>query len=143
RGRGRSVRTRAVSALGPTHLSPVLRQCRRKCAGSRSCDQYRARGRTVAALDSERKADELILARRWSGQVEAFDYHHRTLEKSAVSAMVARVELLDRQVIDSDQLDPVVDEVLCTVGCQIGVILDEIFLGEHPGIAGTNEYPFV
>src|SRR5665811_2365911 len=71
--------------------------------------------------------------------VFTFHYHHRVLEERAMRAMVAGVELLDGQVVDSHQLYALVDQVLRAIGSQVRVVLDELLPREERGVASAKE----
>src|SRR6478672_7710116 len=58
-----------------------------------------------------------------------------------MGSMVSRVELLDGEIVDSDELDTVVDEILGAIGREEGVILDEILLRQQRRIAGAEQNP--
>src|SRR5216110_1050325 len=57
--------------------------------------------------------------------------------------VMARVKLLDRQIIDADQLDSVVNEVLSAVGGDKRVVLDEIALQKKRRVASPKQDSFV
>src|SRR4030081_2985447 len=56
-----------------------------------------------------------------------------------MGSMVAGVELFDRQVVNSDELDVEVDQVLRAVGSEVCIVLHELLLRQQSGISRANE----
>ena len=54
--------------------------------------------------------------------------------------MMARVELLDRQIVDADELDSAIDEILRAIRSEVGVVLHELrFDAEAPSCVSKAE----
>lgn len=86
-------------------------------------DENSTRRRTVSTCELDGKAAQLVL-RRWDAfKVEPFYNNHAGAQKRDMSEVMARVELLDRQIVNAHELDPALDNELGTVRCEIGVIL--------------------
>src|SRR2546430_2340463 len=94
-----------------------------------SLDEEHPRGRAVAAGDLDRRAHELVDARRDASQIEPLDDHDPRAEQRVVDgvARLLRPLRLDREVIDADQLHATRDAPACRggidgdeVACELG-----------------------
>lgn len=85
--------------------------------------ENRARWRTVSTCELDREAAQLVLCRRYAFKVESFYNNHAGAKQREMGEVVAGVELLDRQVVDSHELYPAFDNERGTVRCEISVIL--------------------
>src|SRR5687767_2437565 len=140
----RTCRRRLCAAFDPSRLSRAPRQCRRRCAGCRSSlDQNRARRRTVETFQSQRKAAELILARWRTPEVQSLDNDDLLVEQRAMRLVMSRVELLDREVVDTHQLDAERYEIFRAFRCEERVVAIKALLQKESGIAGADENTLV
>ena len=73
--------------------------------------QHDAGRRAVGADDPQRQAEHLVDARLDVAQVQPLDDDGAAAEQHMVRRRARLLELLDRQVVDADDLDAVVDEI--------------------------------
>src|SRR2546423_1499554 len=108
-----------------------------------SADENCAGGRTIEPDEAKREANELIDARGWHTQVESLDNYDFLLEKGDVSSVMAGMELLDREIVDANELDAAVDEILCPVGSQKSVIDCELRTADKRRVPGSKKHALV
>src|SRR4029450_12074494 len=84
-----------------------------------SCREERARRCALRPEDSERAAEERVVARRHIDEVESLDDRDPRLKQGVVGRMVLVAELLDSQAVDPDQTDLLLDQEPSTRAGQV------------------------
>jgi hypothetical protein len=93
-----------------------------------SADEDRARWSAVETGESERQTNQLIHSGRGLAQIETFDDHDLFLEKSEMRSMVTGMELLDRQIVDPNELDSAIHEIFRAIGSEERVVFYKLGL---------------
>src|SRR5688572_16831998 len=91
-----------------------------------SAHEHGSRRRAIEPRESERQTDELVFSGRRLAQIETLDDDDALLEKREVRPMMPGVKLLDRVIIDTDELHSAPCEIFGTVRGEIRVILHEL-----------------
>ena len=85
----------------------------------------------VDALEQERQTVEIVRTGGRLRKVEAFDDDDAALQECPVGAVMARMKLLDGQIVDPDEPDAERSQVFRTIGRQICVVAMEIALANE------------
>ena len=56
-----------------------------------------------------------------------------------MSLVMSGMELFDRQVVDTDKLDSLVDEILRAIGREVGIVPNELFLRQQRRVTCTKK----
>ena len=91
------------------------------------------------AHEAERQNAELVRPHRRRGKVEPFDDDDALLEQRAVRAVMPRVKLLDREIVDADELDAERDEILRAVRREVGVVVHELRAADEGRVARLDQ----
>src|ERR1051326_4868708 len=110
------------SSFVPRLRSSFINSDERITNNDSRCSQDASCRRAVEALQSQWQADQLVLSRRWIGELESLDDDHAGAKQRFVRLAVAGVKLLDREVVDADELDALRDEYLGRVWRDIGEV---------------------
>src|SRR5438309_695718 len=110
-----------------------------------SLDEEDTRWRAVSALQLQRPAHEVVVARLDGTQIEPFDDHHVSPEERVVDgiASLLRTLWLDREVVDAHELDGVRDSPLRGAGIDRAEVACErrARIGPARAVAGLEEQP--
>ena len=105
----------------------------------RSSDEHRARRCAIEAGDPQRKTAKIVRSHRRHRQVEPFDDDDAALEQRPMRPVMARMKLLDRQVVDADEPNAERHEILGAVGREIGVVGVKVLLADERRIARLDQ----
>src|SRR5438874_3721536 len=108
-----------------------------------SADENSAGGRTIESDEAKREANQLIDSRRWHTQVESLDNYDFLLEQSDVSSVMAGMKLLDREIVDANELDAAIDEILSAIRCQVGIVRFELRTADKRRVSSSKKYALV
>src|SRR3954470_4574380 len=81
-----------------------------------------ARGGAVAVGELQRQAIHLVRPGLCVGEVQALDDDHAVAQEHMMRRCAGLLELLDREVVDPDHLDALIDEELGAVFADVGVV---------------------
>src|SRR5205085_5722328 len=102
--------------------------------------QNDARRRTVAADDTQGQTVHFVHAGLDFREIERFDDHHALREQRAMRGSACLLELLDRQVVDADDLDPLAHQVSGTGLGEMRVVLVETFAVPQGGVRRLEQH---
>src|SRR6186713_677940 len=96
--------------------------------------------RTVAALKIERQRDQLILTRSDMAQVQAFNNDDVAWKQHKVGGMLNRLVWVDRQIVDPDKPDTVLNQEFGGLRLQINELLVKTAILPMLGIVGFEQH---
>src|SRR5438128_2122537 len=98
---------------------------------------------TIEPYEAKWQANELVDSGPRYAQVEPLYNHDFFLEQSDVSSVMTGVKLLDREIVDANELDASIDEILRAIRREICVVNCELRTADKRRVPSSKKDAFV